>query len=50
MLSEFKNHLSQNLPFLKDSRLLLAVSGGIDSMVLLHLLQQLDLDIYNSTL
>lgn len=45
MLSEFKNHLSQNLPFLKESKLLLAVSGGIDSMVLLHLFQQLNFNI-----
>jgi tRNA(Ile)-lysidine synthase len=45
MLSEFKNHLKEDLPFLKDSKLLIAVSGGIDSMVLLHLLQQLNYDI-----
>jgi tRNA(Ile)-lysidine synthase len=45
MLSEFKNHLKENLPFLKDSKLLLAVSGGIDSMVLIHLLQQLNYDV-----
>jgi tRNA(Ile)-lysidine synthase len=42
MLSEFQNHLNENLPFLKEKRLLLAVSGGIDSMVLAHLLKQLN--------
>jgi len=45
MLSELKNHLSKSLPFLKDKKLLIAVSGGIDSMVLLNLLQKLDYDI-----
>lgn len=37
MLEKFKNHINQNLPFLPKSKLLLAISGGIDSMVLLHL-------------
>ncbi|MGV9003828.1 tRNA lysidine(34) synthetase TilS [Flavobacterium sp.] len=37
MLKKFQNHINQNLPFLKESKLLLAVSGGMDSMVLLHL-------------
>jgi tRNA(Ile)-lysidine synthase len=47
MLSELKNHLKDSLPFLKDKKLLVAVSGGIDSMVVLHLLQQLN---YNITI
>jgi tRNA(Ile)-lysidine synthase len=43
MLQKFQNHLNAKLPFLKGKRLLLAVSGGIDSMVLLYLCHQLDL-------
>jgi len=41
MLTKFQNHLNKNFPFLKEKRLLLATSGGIDSMVLAHLLYQL---------
>ncbi|WP_026705563.1 tRNA lysidine(34) synthetase TilS [Flavobacterium soli] len=40
MISKFQKHLSQNLPFLSQKKLLVAVSGGIDSMVLLDLLQK----------
>ncbi|MGL2965962.1 tRNA lysidine(34) synthetase TilS [Flavobacterium sp. XGLA_31] len=43
MLTKFQNHLSTNFPFLKEGRLLLAVSGGVDSMVLLYLCHQLQL-------
>jgi tRNA(Ile)-lysidine synthase len=45
MLLQFQEHLSKNLPFLKDKKLLLAISGGIDSMVLVHLLHQLNCNI-----
>lgn len=45
MLSEFKEHLAQNFPFLKDKKLLVAVSGGIDSMVLTDLLSKSGCDI-----
>ncbi|MGM8363608.1 tRNA lysidine(34) synthetase TilS [Flavobacterium sp. ARAG 55.4] len=41
MLERLKIHLNKNFPFLENSKLLLAVSGGIDSMVLVHLLHQL---------
>lgn len=44
MLSKFQNHLNLNLTFLKGKRLLLATSGGIDSMVLVHLCHQLNID------
>ncbi|WP_298119525.1 tRNA lysidine(34) synthetase TilS [Flavobacterium sp.] len=42
MLTTFQNHLNKNFPYLKEKRLLLATSGGIDSMVLVHLLHQLN--------
>ena len=45
MLQKFQNHINQNLPFLQGKKLLLATSGGIDSMVLLHLCHKLKLDI-----
>lgn len=44
MLPKFQNHINENLPFLKGKKLLLATSGGIDSMVLLYLCNQLKLD------
>lgn len=42
MLQKFKQHLEQNFPFLEDSKLLIAISGGIDSVVLAHLCSQLN--------
>ena len=45
MLIEFKNHIHHNFPFLEDRKLLIAISGGIDSVVLTHLCHQLKLDI-----
>jgi tRNA(Ile)-lysidine synthase len=44
MLQKFQNHINTKFPFLKEKKLLLAVSGGIDSMVLVHLCHQLQLD------
>jgi tRNA(Ile)-lysidine synthase len=46
MLAALQNHLNKQLPFLKGRKLLLAVRGGIDSMVLVDLLQKLDYEIY----
>lgn len=45
MLPKFQNHINKNFPFLNGKKLLLATSGGIDSMVLLELCIQLKLDI-----
>ena len=45
MLTKFQHHIEQSFPQLKDKKLLLAVSGGVDSMVLMHLFQQLHYDI-----
>jgi tRNA(Ile)-lysidine synthase len=45
MLTKFQNNIEQNFPQLKDKKLLLAVSGGIDSMVLLDLFYKLRFDI-----
>lgn len=40
MISKFQKHLSQNLSFLTNKKLLLAISGGIDSMVMLDLFKK----------
>lgn len=45
MKSELKEHLKNRFPFIKNKKLLLAVSGGIDSVVLTHLLYKLGYDI-----
>ena len=44
MLQKLQNHINTNLSFLKEKKLLLAVSGGIDSMVLVRLCHQLQLN------
>jgi len=45
MLSKLQIHLHNNLPFLIKRKLLLAVSGGLDSMVLVHQFKELGYDI-----
>jgi tRNA(Ile)-lysidine synthase len=45
MLTKFQHHIEQHFTQLKDKKLLLAVSGGLDSMVLMHLFQELDYNI-----
>lgn len=45
MLIKFQNHITTKFPQLKDKKLLLAVSGGIDSMVLVDLFYKLRFDI-----
>ena len=42
MLSTFEDHIMTSFPHLKGKKLLLATSGGIDSMVLVHLLLKLN--------
>ena len=45
MLQKLSKHIQQNFPFLKDKKLLIAISGGIDSVVLTHNLSALNFNI-----
>ena len=45
MLQKLSQHINKNLSFLKEKKLLIAISGGIDSVVLTHLLSVLNFDI-----
>ncbi len=45
MLLAFKNHLKEQFPKAAEGKILLAVSGGVDSVVLAHLCRQAMLDI-----
>lgn len=40
MLNEFKEHIFSRFPFLREAKLLLACSGGVDSVVLSSLLHE----------
>ena len=44
MVQKFKTHLNKNFPELNSAKLLIAVSGGVDSMVLAKLCHQLQLN------
>lgn len=44
MFINFQNHIQKNFSFLQDKKLLVATSGGMDSMVLVHLFQKLKLN------
>lgn len=43
MQDEFNNHINSRLSFLKKGKILIAISGGIDSVVLTHLCHNLGL-------
>jgi tRNA(Ile)-lysidine synthase len=45
MIQRISNHINSNLPFLKGKKLLVAISGGIDSVALTYLLSKLDFTI-----
>lgn len=42
MLNQFQNHIQTQFPFLNESKFFIAVSGGIDSMVLVDLFLKLE--------
>ena len=44
MLAAFKKHIQTNFAFIKDKKILLAISGGIDSVVLARLFSTLKLE------
>jgi len=44
MLESFQEHINKNLSFLKESKVLIAISAGIDSVVLTHLCHELKLN------
>ncbi len=43
MVTAFKKHIEAHFPALADQKILIACSGGLDSIVLLHLLQKIGL-------
>ncbi len=45
MLNSFQNHIDLRLPFLNKKKLLIAISGGVDSVVLTHLCHKLRFNI-----
>jgi tRNA(Ile)-lysidine synthase len=45
MQQKFENHIAENFPFLNGKKLLLATSGGIDSMVMVDLFHKLTFEI-----
>ena len=42
MIKTFKNYINNQLPFLKEGKLIIAISGGIDSVVLAYLCKALN--------
>jgi len=45
LFSDFQKHITNKLSFLKDKKLLIAISGGLDSIVLSHLFYKIKYDI-----
>lgn len=45
MLLAFKNHLQEHFPEITDAKIIVAISGGIDSVVLAHLCKKSHLNI-----
>ena len=43
MITAFKKHITAHFPALAHQKILVACSGGLDSVVLLHLLHQIGL-------
>ena len=46
LLAIFKKHIDTHFPFIKGKKILVALSGGIDSVIMTQLLIQLKFDIY----
>lgn len=44
MLEAFKKQISDNFSFIHEKKLLLTVSGGVDSVVLMHLMKAIEVD------
>ena len=44
MLAAFKKHIETNFAFIKDKKILLAISGGVDSVILAYLFSALKID------
>ena len=45
MVEKLQQHIEHKFSFLKEKKLLIAISGGVDSVVLTHLFHQLNFDI-----
>ena len=45
MLEVFKSHIEQKFPYLEGAKLLVAISGGVDSIVLAYLCKELGLSL-----
>ena len=48
MLLKLKQHITLQFPFLEGKKILIAVSGGLDSVVLTELFHSLNLDSHHN--